>query len=87
MCIDVHVRACVRVRVRVRLRVCLSCGVCAFWGGQVRILRERSNTSAANSMYQLKKDFPYSPGRTLQQRNAEIKCVFVYVFVGVRACV
>ena len=81
MCIDVRVR----VRVRVRLRVCLSSGVCAFWGDQLLILRERSNTSATNSMYQLKMDFPYSPGRTLQQRNAEIKCVFVYVFVGVRA--
>jgi len=79
MCVCVHV--CMRVRLCVRL----SRGVRAFWGGQVRILRERSNTSAANSIYQLKMNFPYSPGRTLQQRNAEIKCVFVYVFVGVRS--
>lgn len=38
---------------------------------QVRTLLERSNASAIRSMYKIQMDFPYSPGRTLDQRSQD----------------
>jgi hypothetical protein len=43
---------------------------------QVRTLQSLSNASAMRSMYKIKMDFPYSPGRTLHQREQDVKREF-----------
>jgi len=47
---------------------------------QVRTLLERSNASAIRSMYKIQMDFPYSPGRTLDQRSQDALRKFFRAF-------